>query len=106
MIIDTRQLPAQDLDHLVHVIFEVTKALREVTASTSGPRLTISRQIDQGSVGNRNAAFAISHGRRDKCCHGSPTPIPMTHDKKTCTRDFDVRDLDIGPSKVKTHVFR
>jgi error-prone DNA polymerase len=59
------------------------------------------------SVGDRDAAFPLPHGRGDEFHHGSPTPDPRgLAPKGLKTRDIYVRDLHIDSIKVKTRDFR
>ena len=59
------------------------------------------------SVGDRDAAFPLPHGRGDEFHHGSPTPDPRgLAPKGLRTRDIYVRDLHIDSIKVKTRDFR
>ncbi|SMO96324.1 error-prone DNA polymerase [Paracoccus laeviglucosivorans] len=58
------------------------------------------------SVGERNAAFPLPHGRGDEFHHGSPTPDPRDTPKGLRTRDMYVRDLHLDTIKVKTRDFR
>lgn len=62
---------------------------------------------DLASVGDRDAAFPLPHGRGDEFHHGSPTPDPRGLALKGLrTRDIYVRDLHIDSIKVKTRDFR
>ncbi|SDH22192.1 error-prone DNA polymerase [Pelagibacterium luteolum] len=59
------------------------------------------------SVGERDAPFAMQHGRGDEFHHGSPTPDPRTLPPKGFrTRDIHIPDLHIDTIKVKTRDFR
>ncbi|WCM27342.1 error-prone DNA polymerase [Sphingomonas sp. QA11] len=59
------------------------------------------------SVGDRNGAFPLPHGRGDEFHHGSPTPDPRgLAPNGLRTRDIYVRDLHIDSIKVKTRDFR
>jgi len=59
------------------------------------------------SVGDRDAAFPLPHGRGDEFHHGSPTPDPRgLAPKGLRTRDIYVRNLHIDSIKVKTRDFR
>ena len=60
-----------------------------------------------GSIGQRDAAFPLPHGRGDEFHHGSPTPDPRSQPPKVSkTRDMYVRDLHIDSIRVKTRDFR
>src|SRR3546814_19192020 len=62
---------------------------------------------DLASVGDRDAAFPLPHGRGDEFHHGSPTPDPRDPTSKGLrARDIYVRDLHIDSIKVKTRDFR
>ena len=59
------------------------------------------------SVGERDTAFPLPHGRGDEFHHASPTPDPRgLAPKGLRTRDMYVRDLHIDSIKVKTRDFR
>jgi len=59
------------------------------------------------SVGDRDAAFPLPHGRGDEFHHGSPTPDPRgIAPKGLRTRDIYIPDLHIDSIKVKTRDFR
>jgi error-prone DNA polymerase len=59
------------------------------------------------SVGDRDGAFPLPHGRGDEFHHGSPTPDPRTPSPKgPKTRDIYIPDLHIDTIKVKTRDFR
>ena len=62
---------------------------------------------DLASVGDRDAAFPLPHGRGDEFHHGSPTPDPRgLAPKGPRPRDIYIRDLHIDSIKVKTRDFR
>ena len=62
---------------------------------------------DLASVGDRDAAFPLPHGRGDEFHHGSPTPDPRgLAPKGLRTRDIYIPDLHIDSIKVKTRDFR
>ena len=62
---------------------------------------------DLASVGDRDAAFPLPHGRGDEFHHGSPTPDPRgLAPKGLRTRDIYIPDLHIDSIKVKTRGFR
>ena len=59
------------------------------------------------SVGERESAFPLPHGRGDEFHHGSPTPDPRGSPPKVLrTRDIYIPDLHIDAIKVKTRDFR
>ena len=59
------------------------------------------------SVGERDTAFPLPHGRGDEFHHGSPTPDPRGLPPKGLrTRDIYFPDLHIDTIKVKTRDFR
>jgi error-prone DNA polymerase len=59
------------------------------------------------SVGERDTAFPLPHGRGDEFHHGSPTPDPRGLPPKGLrTRDIYIPDLHIDTIKVKTRDFR
>ncbi|MEO3434470.1 error-prone DNA polymerase [Inquilinus sp. CAU 1745] len=59
------------------------------------------------SVGDRDAAFPLPHGRGDEFHHGSPAPDPRGLPPKGLrTRDIYIPDLHIDTIKVKTRDFR
>lgn len=59
------------------------------------------------SVGERDTAFPLPHGRGDNFHHGSPTPDPRDAAAKAVrTRDIYIRDLHLDTIKVKTRDFR
>ena len=59
------------------------------------------------SVGDRDAALPLPHGRGDEFHHGSPTPDPRgLAPKGLRTRDIYIPDLHIDSIKVKTRDFR
>jgi error-prone DNA polymerase len=59
------------------------------------------------SVGDRDKAFPLPHGRGDNFHHGSPTPDPRDLPPKGFRpRDIYIPDLHINTIKVKTRDFR
>lgn len=59
------------------------------------------------SVGDRDGAFPLPHGRGDEFHHGSPTPDPRDLPPRGMkTRDIYIPDLHIDTIKVKTRDFR
>lgn len=59
------------------------------------------------SVGERESASPLPHGRGDEFHHGSPTPDPRDRPPKGLrTRDIYIPDLHIDAIKVKTRDFR
>jgi len=59
------------------------------------------------SIGQRDAAFPLPHGRGDEFHHGSSTPDPRGQPPKVSrTRDMYVRDLHIDAIRVRTRDFR
>lgn len=59
------------------------------------------------SIGQRDAAFPLPHGRGDEFHHGSSSPDPRGQPPKVSrTRDMYVRDLHIDAIQVKTRDFR
>lgn len=59
------------------------------------------------SVGERDAAFRLPHGRGDEFHHGSPTPDPRGLPPKGLkTRDIYIPDLHLDTIKVKSRDFR
>ncbi|RDJ20891.1 DNA polymerase-like protein [Bosea caraganae] len=59
------------------------------------------------SVGERDTAFPLPHGRGDEFHHGSPTPDPRgLLPKGLRTRDIYIPDLHIDTIKVRTRDFR
>ncbi|WP_442579111.1 error-prone DNA polymerase [Mesorhizobium sp. ASY16-5R] len=59
------------------------------------------------SVGSRDAAFPLPHGRGDEFHHGSPGPDPRTLPSKgPKARDIYIPDLQIAMIKVKPRDFR
>jgi error-prone DNA polymerase len=59
------------------------------------------------SVGERDTAFPLTHGRGDEFHHGSPTPDPRGQPPKTVRpRDIYIPDLHIDTIKVKTRDFQ
>lgn len=59
------------------------------------------------SVGERDDAFPLPHGRGDEFHHGSPTPDPRGLPPKGLrTRDVYIPDLHLDTIKVKTRDFR
>ncbi|HWJ75219.1 MAG TPA: error-prone DNA polymerase [Kaistia sp.] len=62
---------------------------------------------DLASVGDRDAAFPLPHGRGDEFHHGSPTPDPRgLAPKGLRARDIYIPDLHIDTIRVKTRDFR
>jgi len=67
--------------------------------------IDLSREL--ASVGQRDVAFPLPHGRGDEFHHGSPTPDPRGQPQKVSKpRDMYVRDLHIDAIRVKTRDFR
>jgi error-prone DNA polymerase len=59
------------------------------------------------SVGNRDAAFPLSHGRGDEFHHGSPGLDPRTLPPKGHKpRDIHIPDLHMDTIKVRPRDFR
>ncbi len=59
------------------------------------------------SVGDRDTAFPLPHGRGDEFHRGSPTPDPRGLPPKGLgTRDIYIPDLHLDTIKVKTRDFR
>jgi error-prone DNA polymerase len=59
------------------------------------------------SVGERDTAFPLPHGRGDEFHHGSPTPDSRDPRQRPIrTRDIYIPDLHIDTIKVKTRDFR
>ncbi|MBR0641439.1 error-prone DNA polymerase [Plastoroseomonas hellenica] len=59
------------------------------------------------SVGERDAAFPLPHGRGDEFHHGSPTPDPRDAAAKASrVRDIYIRDLHIDTIKVRPRDFK
>ena len=59
------------------------------------------------SIGQRDGAFPLPHGRGDEFHHGSPTPDPRSQPPKVSRpRDMYVRDLHIDAIKVRTRDFK
>lgn len=59
------------------------------------------------SVGQRNAAFPLPHGRGDEFHHGSSEPDPRGQPLKGVKpRDIYIPDLHIDSIKVKPRDFR
>jgi error-prone DNA polymerase len=59
------------------------------------------------SVGNRDKAFPLPHGRGDNFHHGSSTPDPRELPPKGLrTRDIYIPDLHIDAIRVKTRDFK
>ena len=59
------------------------------------------------SVGSRDTAFPLPHGRGDEFHHGSPGLDPRTLPPKgTKARDIYIPDLHIDTIKVKSRDFR
>ncbi|OJU49979.1 MAG: DNA polymerase [Brevundimonas sp. 67-6] len=74
---------------------------------TSSLQTRLFAGVQLASVGDRDAAFPLPHGRGDEFHHGSPTPDPRgLAPKGLRTRDIYVRDLHIDSIKVKTRDFR
>ena len=57
------------------------------------------------SVGQRDAAFPLPHGRGDEFHHGTPAPDPRGNQGMK-TRDMYIRDLHLDTIRVKTRDFR
>lgn len=64
----------------------------------------LSREL--GSVGEREQAFPLPHGRGDEFHHGAPGPDPRATPKGLRTRDMYIRDLHLDAIRVKTRDFR
>ncbi len=59
------------------------------------------------TVGSRDAAFPLPHGRGDEFHHGSPTPDPRDLPPKGLRpRDIYIPDLHLDAIKVRTRDFR
>jgi error-prone DNA polymerase len=58
------------------------------------------------SVGERDGAFPLPHGRGDEFHHGSPTPDQRGQAKGLRTRDIYIPDLHIDTIKVKSRNFQ
>ncbi|HMO28742.1 DNA polymerase [Enterovirga sp.] len=70
------------------------------------PRLT-DLSAELASVGERDTAFPLPHGRGDEFHHGSPTPDPRGKAPNAMrTRNIYIPDLHIDSIKVKTRDFR
>ena len=61
---------------------------------------------DLASVGDRETAFPLPHGRGDEFHHGSPTPHPRGMPKGPTPRNIIDPYLHIDQIKVKTRDFR
>ncbi|MFC7706279.1 error-prone DNA polymerase [Plastorhodobacter daqingensis] len=62
---------------------------------------------DLASVGERESAFPLPHGRGDEFRHGTPTPDPRGHPSKSPrTRTILPADLPVDSIRVKTRDFR
>jgi error-prone DNA polymerase len=62
---------------------------------------------DLASVGDRETAFPLPHGRGDEFHHGSPTPDPRGLPPRTVRpRDIFIPDLHLDTIKVRTRDFR
>ncbi|HWJ87809.1 error-prone DNA polymerase [Shinella daejeonensis] len=65
----------------------------------------LSREL--ASIGQRDAAFPLPHGRGDEFHHGSSSPDPRGQPPKVSrTRDMYVRDLHIDAIRVRTRDFK
>ena len=63
--------------------------------------------VELASVGEREVAFPLPHGRGDEFHHGSPSPDPRGIPPKGLRpRDIYIPDLHIDTIKVKTRNFR
>ncbi|QND66624.1 DNA-binding protein [Mesorhizobium loti] len=62
--------------------------------------------VDLASVGERDAAFPLPHGRGDEFHHGSPTPDPRGLSKGPRPRNIIDPYLHIDQIKVKTRDFK
>ncbi len=63
--------------------------------------------VELASVGEREVAFPLPHGRGDEFHHGSPAPDPRGLPPKGLrTRDIYIPDLHIDTIRVKTRDFR
>lgn len=59
------------------------------------------------SVGNRDTAFPLPHGRGDEFHHGSPMPDPRgLVPTRLRTRDIYIPDLHIDTIRVKPRDFK
>jgi len=59
------------------------------------------------SVGQRDGAVPLPHGRGAEARHGAPAPDPRTSQRGLPKpRDIHVRDLSLGAIKVRTRDFR
>jgi error-prone DNA polymerase len=58
------------------------------------------------SVGGRDEAFPLPHGRGDEFHHGSSTPDPRDKPKGWKARDIYIPDLHIDAIRVRTRDFR
>jgi error-prone DNA polymerase len=58
------------------------------------------------SVGDRDAAFPLPHGRGDEFHHGSPVPDPRGFPKGPRAKDIVDPYLHLDVIKVKTRDFR
>lgn len=58
------------------------------------------------SVGQRDTAFPLPHGRGDEFRNGPPAPDPRDTPKGLRSRDMYVRDLHLDTIRVKTRDFR
>lgn len=62
---------------------------------------------DLASIGERDGAFPLPHGRGDEFHHGSPTPDPRGLPPTGLrTRDIYIPDLHLDTIKVRTRDFR
>ena len=58
------------------------------------------------SIGEREAAFLLPHGRGDEFHHGSPGPDPRARQmKRSAMLDIHVPDHHTDPIKVRTRDF-
>lgn len=57
------------------------------------------------SVGQRDAALPLPHGRGDEFHHGTPAPDPRTPAGMR-TRNMYIRDLHLDTIRVRTRDFR
>jgi error-prone DNA polymerase len=65
----------------------------------------LSREL--ASIGQRDAAFPLPHGRGDEFHRGSSSPDPRGQPPKVSrTRDMYVRDLHIDAIRVRTRDFK
>ena len=74
-------------------------------SSTSSPSSLHDLSADLASVGERDAAFPLPHGRGDEVHHGGPGPTRASCRPRACRpRDIYVPDLHIDTIKVKAGI--